>query len=40
LGLDLLAVADDHDLHVGGVEIFAGGFEQISARTFWRYVSR
>ena len=31
MGLDLRAVADDHDLHVGGVEIFAGGLEQISA---------
>lgn len=32
LGFDLGAVADDHDLHVGGIEVFAGGFEQIGRR--------
>ena len=29
LGLDLGAVTNDDDLHVGGVEIFAGGGEEI-----------
>src|SRR5271155_718668 len=32
LWFDLGAVADDYDLHVCGVEIFAGGFEQIGWR--------